>query len=54
LAEEGFGDAAILAVFGNEDLDTLDPDQRRRLDALGAARWELDHPGQPDAPMGEG
>jgi hypothetical protein len=41
LAEQGLGDAAILAVFGNKDLDTLDPDQRRRLHALRAARWEL-------------
>jgi hypothetical protein len=41
LAEQGLGDAAILAVFGNEDLDKLDPDQRRRLHALGAAWWEL-------------
>jgi hypothetical protein len=54
LAEQGLGDVAILAVFGNEDLNKLDPDQRRLLPALLAARWELDHPGRPDAPMGEG
>jgi hypothetical protein len=54
LAEQGLGDAAILAVFGNEDLDKLDPDHGGAFMPLRAAEWEPDHPGQPAAPMGAG
>ena len=40
----GFEGADVLAVLDNEDLDQLDPYQRRMLHGLLEARWQLEHP----------
>jgi hypothetical protein len=43
----------VLAVFSNEEIDKLDPEQRRFLHALLAASWELDHPSRREGQVGE-
>jgi hypothetical protein len=40
----GLGDADVLAVLDNDELDRLDPYQLRMLHGLLEARWQLDHP----------
>ena len=40
----GLEDADVLAIFGNDDLAELDPEQLRMLHGLLEARWSIDHP----------
>jgi hypothetical protein len=43
LERMGLEDAEVLAIFGNDELAELDPEQLRRLHGLLEARWSIDH-----------
>jgi hypothetical protein len=40
----GLEDAAVLAIFGNDEMAELDREQLRMLHGLLEARWSIDHP----------
>lgn len=43
LERMGLEDAEVLAIFGNDELAELDPEQLRMLHGLLEARWSIDH-----------